>query len=51
MTELEGKRVVVGITGSIAAYKSAELVRLFEELLTVWTSLVCDPEYIGDIVV
>jgi len=28
MTHLEGKKVVVGITGSIAAYKSAELVRL-----------------------
>lgn len=28
MADLEGKRIVVGITGSIAAYKSAELVRL-----------------------
>jgi len=28
MTDLKGKRVVVGITGSIAAYKSVELVRL-----------------------
>jgi len=28
MADLEGKRIVLGITGSIAAYKSAELVRL-----------------------
>ncbi|MBW1690163.1 MAG: bifunctional phosphopantothenoylcysteine decarboxylase/phosphopantothenate--cysteine ligase CoaBC [Deltaproteobacteria bacterium] len=28
MEDLEGKRIIVGITGSIAAYKSAELVRL-----------------------
>lgn len=28
MTELSGKRVVLGVTGGIAAYKSAELVRL-----------------------
>ncbi len=28
MTEFAGKRLVVGITGGIAAYKSAELVRL-----------------------
>lgn len=28
MADLEGKRIIVGITGSIAAYKSAELVRL-----------------------
>jgi phosphopantothenoylcysteine decarboxylase/phosphopantothenate--cysteine ligase len=28
MTELSGKRIVLGVTGGIAAYKSAELVRL-----------------------
>ena len=27
--ELSGKHIVVGITGGIAAYKSASLVRLF----------------------
>jgi phosphopantothenoylcysteine decarboxylase/phosphopantothenate--cysteine ligase len=32
MTDLKGKRVVVGITGSIAAYKSAELVRLLKKM-------------------
>jgi phosphopantothenoylcysteine decarboxylase/phosphopantothenate--cysteine ligase len=31
MADLEGKRIVVGITGSIAAYKSAELVRLLRK--------------------
>lgn len=29
MKNLEGKNIVVGVTGSIAAYKSAQLVRLF----------------------
>jgi phosphopantothenoylcysteine decarboxylase/phosphopantothenate--cysteine ligase len=28
MAELEGRRIVLGVTGGIAAYKSAELVRL-----------------------
>ncbi|MDP2752751.1 MAG: flavoprotein, partial [Rhodocyclaceae bacterium] len=28
MTSLSGKRIVLGITGSIAAYKAAELTRL-----------------------
>jgi phosphopantothenoylcysteine decarboxylase/phosphopantothenate--cysteine ligase len=28
MTELSGKRVVIGVTGGVAAYKAAELVRL-----------------------
>ncbi|MDD5249175.1 MAG: bifunctional phosphopantothenoylcysteine decarboxylase/phosphopantothenate--cysteine ligase CoaBC [Rhodocyclaceae bacterium] len=28
MTELSGKRIVVGVTGGVAAYKAAELVRL-----------------------
>ncbi len=28
MTELEGKRILLGVTGGIAAYKTAELVRL-----------------------
>ena len=28
MKELSGKRIVLGVTGGIAAYKSAELVRL-----------------------
>jgi phosphopantothenoylcysteine decarboxylase/phosphopantothenate--cysteine ligase len=32
MRDLEGKRVVVGITGSIAAYKSAELVRILRKM-------------------
>jgi len=32
MADLKGKRVVVGITGSIAAYKSAELVRLLKKM-------------------
>ncbi len=29
MTELRGKRLVLGVTGGIAAYKAAELARLF----------------------
>lgn len=29
MKNLEGKNIVVGVTGSIAAYKSAQLIRLF----------------------
>lgn len=29
MKNLEGKNIIVGVTGSIAAYKSAQLVRLF----------------------
>ncbi len=29
MTELSGKRVLLGITGGVAAYKAAELTRLF----------------------
>lgn len=29
MTELTGKRIVLGVTGGIAAYKAAELLRLF----------------------
>lgn len=29
MTSLQGKRIVVGITGSIAAYKTCSLIRLF----------------------
>jgi len=29
MTELAGKRILLGLTGGIAAYKSAELARLF----------------------
>src|SRR5512142_2724794 len=28
MAELSGKRIVVGVTGGVAAYKTAELVRL-----------------------
>ena len=28
---LKGKRVLIGVTASIAAYKSAELVRLFKK--------------------
>lgn len=32
MADLEGKRIVVAITGSIAAYKSAELVRLLRRI-------------------
>jgi len=32
MADLKGKRVVVGITGSIAAYKSAALVRLLRKM-------------------
>ena len=28
MSEFQGKRIVVGVTGSVAAYKAAELVRL-----------------------
>ena len=32
MADLEGKRIVVGITGGIAAYKSAELVRLLRRI-------------------
>ena len=32
MADLEGKRIVVGITGGIAAYKSAELVRLLRRV-------------------
>ena len=28
---LKGKKVLLGVTGSIAAYKSAELVRLFKK--------------------
>jgi phosphopantothenoylcysteine decarboxylase/phosphopantothenate--cysteine ligase len=32
MADLEGKRIVIGITGSIAAYKSAELVRLLRRM-------------------
>jgi phosphopantothenoylcysteine decarboxylase/phosphopantothenate--cysteine ligase len=31
MIDLEGKRIIVGITGSIAAYKAAELVRLLKK--------------------
>ncbi|MBO6574565.1 MAG: bifunctional phosphopantothenoylcysteine decarboxylase/phosphopantothenate--cysteine ligase CoaBC [Rhodothermales bacterium] len=31
MTELEGKRFIVGISGGIAAYKSVELVRLLRK--------------------
>jgi len=31
MSELEGKRVLLGITGGIAAYKAAELVRLLRK--------------------
>ncbi len=29
MTDISGKRVLLGITGGIAAYKAAELTRLF----------------------
>jgi phosphopantothenoylcysteine decarboxylase/phosphopantothenate--cysteine ligase len=32
MADLKGKRIVVGITGGIAAYKSAELVRLLRKI-------------------
>ena len=28
MTTIQGKRILLGLTGGIAAYKSAELVRL-----------------------
>ena len=28
MTEFQGKRIVLGVTGGVAAYKAAELVRL-----------------------
>jgi len=31
MTKIEGKKIVVGMTGSIAVYKSAELVRLLKK--------------------
>ena len=31
MANIEGKKIVIGITGSIAAYKSAELVRLLKK--------------------
>ena len=30
---LEGKRIVLGVTGGIAAYKACELTRLFKTLL------------------
>ena len=29
MTQAAGKRILLGVTGGIAAYKAAELVRLF----------------------
>ena len=29
MTDVSGKRILLGITGGIAAYKAAELTRLF----------------------
>ncbi len=32
MTPLLGKRILLGITGGIAAYKSAELLRLLKKL-------------------
>lgn len=32
MADLKGKKIVVGITGSIAAYKSAEIVRLLRRI-------------------
>ena len=31
MTDIEGKRIVLGLTGGIAAYKSAELTRLLKQ--------------------
>ena len=31
MSELKGKNVVLGITGSIAAYKAAEIIRLIKD--------------------
>ena len=31
MTELNGKRILLGVTGGIAAYKAAELVRLLNK--------------------
>ena len=31
MADLAGKRIVLGITGGVAAYKAAELVRLLRE--------------------
>ena len=31
MDELNGKRILLGITGGIAAYKAAELVRLLKK--------------------
>ena len=37
MDELKGKTIILGISGGIAAYKSAELIRLFKkEGAEVW---------------
>jgi len=45
MTELAGKRILLGLTGGIAAYKSAELARLFvkagTDLQIVMTAAAC----------
>jgi len=44
-TELSGKRILLGLTGGIAAYKAAELVRLFgrsgADVQVVMTSAAC----------
>ena len=45
MTELSGKRILLGLTGGIAAYKAAELARLFvksgADVRVVMTSAAC----------
>lgn len=45
MTELAGKRILLGLTGGIAAYKAAELARLFvksgADVQVVMTSAAC----------
>ena len=46
MLQLSNKRIVLGVTGGIAAYKSAELIRLLTKLgaqvRVVMTSAACE---------
>lgn len=46
MQQLSNKRILLGITGGIAAYKSAELVRLFKkngaDVRVVMTASACE---------
>ena len=43
--ELQGKRIVLGVTGGIAAYKAAELVRLLGK--QGWLALTWPKQYGG----